>query len=45
MKEQDKQAKKPLAKSEIRSLLEDWQSFRAWQEALCNAHTKRVPVT
>jgi hypothetical protein len=27
-----------------KSMLEDWQSFRAWQEALYNARGKRAPV-
>jgi hypothetical protein len=44
MKEPDKQAKKPIAKPETRSLLEDWQSFRAWQEALFKTRNERVPV-
>jgi hypothetical protein len=29
---------------EKKSMLEDWQSFRGWQEALYNARGKRVPV-
>jgi hypothetical protein len=27
-----------------KSMLEDWQSFRAWQETLYNTRGKRVPV-
>jgi hypothetical protein len=27
-----------------KSMLEDWQSFRGWQEALYNTRSKRVPV-
>jgi len=44
MKEKTKQTKKTAAETEKRSLLEDWQSFRAWQEALYQSHAKRVPV-
>jgi hypothetical protein len=44
MKKQSKQAKKPMAKTETKSLLEDWQSFRAWQEALFKTHEKRIPT-
>jgi hypothetical protein len=44
MKKQDKQIKKPVAKVETKSLLEDWQSFRGWQEALYNTRGKRIPV-
>jgi len=31
-------------KSEKKSMLEDWQSFRAWQEALYKTSGKRVPT-
>jgi hypothetical protein len=27
-----------------KSMLEDWQSFRAWQEALFKARGKRIPT-
>jgi hypothetical protein len=27
-----------------KSMLEDWQSFRAWQEALFKARGKRIPI-
>jgi hypothetical protein len=44
MKEQKKQSIKIAPKKASKSLLEDWQSFRAWQEALYDACGKRVPV-
>lgn len=44
MKEQGKQVKKLAAKAETKSLLEDWQTFRAWQEALFKTHNKVVPA-
>jgi hypothetical protein len=31
-------------KSEKKSMLENWQSFRAWQEALFKARGKRIPT-
>jgi hypothetical protein len=30
--------------SEKKSMLEDWQTFRAWQETLYKAQGKRIPV-
>jgi hypothetical protein len=45
MKEQNKQINKVASKKAPKSLLEDWQSFRAWQEELYDASGKRVPVT
>jgi hypothetical protein len=44
MKQQNKQIKKPIVKTQTKSLLEDWQSFRAYQEALYNAQGKRAPM-
>jgi hypothetical protein len=31
-------------KSEKKSMLEDWQTFHAWQQALYKARGKRIPV-
>ena len=33
-----------IPKEEKKSLLEDWQSFRTWQEALFKARGKRIPT-
>ncbi len=44
MDQKSKQVKKSAVKAQPKSLLEDWQSFRAWQEALYNSCGKRVPV-
>jgi hypothetical protein len=44
MEQKDKKIKKPEEKSETTSLREDWQSFRAWQQALNNSRGKGVPV-
>jgi hypothetical protein len=27
-----------------KSMLEDWESFRAWQDAFFKAHGKRIPI-
>jgi hypothetical protein len=36
--------KKQMKGYSQKSMLEDWQSFRAWQEALFKARGKRIPT-
>ncbi|MGD0405138.1 MAG: hypothetical protein ABSB10_00595 [Candidatus Bathyarchaeia archaeon] len=44
MSQKNKQVKKSVAKAQPKSLLEDWQGFRAWQEALYQSRGKRIPA-
>ena len=44
MSQQKKQTEKSVAEPETKSMLEDWQGFRAWQEALYKSRGKRIPT-
>ena len=44
MEQKDKKIKKPEEKTETKSLLEDWPSFCAWEQALDNSRSKGIPA-
>ncbi|MGD0996415.1 MAG: hypothetical protein ABR909_12945 [Candidatus Bathyarchaeia archaeon] len=44
MDQENKKIKKPEEKTETKSLLEDWPSFCAWEQALDDSRSKGIPA-
>ena len=44
MDQENKKIKKPEEKTPTKSLLEDWPSFCAWEQALDNSRSKGIPA-